>query len=252
MSRLLLVDNSNTRTKFALAENGELLPELRYLPTADISPRTLRRTLDGWAYSRAIICSVAPQAADTLSAALESPVSFISSGCCPRLLRHYPKPETLGADRIANAAAAAAYYPLPAIAIDLGTACTFDLVTEEEGEATFAGGVISPGLQTIADGLAAKAALLPALTPAELAEPPAPLGRSTHQALHAGLYYGYRGMLAHIVSTLATELTTKPCLVLTGGDAALFPEFPGYTTYTDNLLTIKGISKIAQQIYKFF
>lgn len=241
---ILLVDNSNTRTKFALAKDGKLLPGLRSLPTADITPAALRGALDGWQFSRAVICSVVPQAAEALRAALRCPIREICAQSAPKLLRNYPQPETLGADRIANAAAVAALYPLPCIAIDLGTACTFDLVTPENGEPSFAGGIISPGLQTIADGLAAKAALLPRLEPTELATEPAPLGRSTRSALHAGLHLGYRGMLLHITHTLAAQLSAPTCAVITGGDAELFSTVPGLNTYIDKTLTLKGILQL--------
>lgn len=242
---LLLVDNSNTRTKFALVQNGRLVGA-RSCATSEICRETLLRTLAGWAYRQAALCSVAPAAAAILRAELGCPVHDISAGDCPRLLRSYPAPQTLGADRIANAAAVAAFYPLPCVAVDLGTACTFDLVTNAEGGPCFIGGAISPGLYTTARALAEKAACLSCLTPAQLRNtpPPGALGLNTQQAMLAGLRFGFCGMVAGVLSEMERELGERPCVVLTGGDADLFASSPTFEHIVDNALTMKGILHI--------
>ena len=61
----------------------------------------------------------------------------------------YPKPESIGADRLANAAAVADLYGCPAIVVDFGTAVTFDVVSEER---SYIGGVIAPGLEAMTSG----------------------------------------------------------------------------------------------------
>lgn len=252
---LLLVDNSNTLTKFALVEPGECQPSrLRTCSTAAISPAELRHTLRGWTYGHAVLCSVAPAAGKLLGELLGSPVERIGPESCPQLLRGYASPDTLGADRIANAAAVAACYPLPCVAVDLGTACTFDLVVEEPQGPRFAGGAISPGLHTAAAALAEKTACLPRFLPEELREEPVPgaCGQGTRQAMLAGLRYGFRGMVQGVLDELSRPLAQKPCVVLTGGDAALAADLTGYTTYIDNLLTLKGILSLHRERNRFF
>ena len=69
----------------------------------------------------------------------------------------YPKPETIGADRLANAAAAAALYGSPAIVVDFGTAVTFDVISAAGDYAW--GGVIAPGLSAMTDYLHNRTAL---------------------------------------------------------------------------------------------
>lgn len=49
----------------------------------------------------------------------------------------YPKPESIGADRLANAVALAALHGAPGIVIDFGTAVTFDIV---EADAAYVAG----------------------------------------------------------------------------------------------------------------
>lgn len=239
----LLVDNSNTRTKFALADGDALLPERRVLPTAEITPHALQRTLEGWQYSRAIICSVAPKSAAILQGYLRCPVHRVSAAACPDLVRGYALPSALGADRLANAAAAAALYPLPCVAVDLGTACTFDIIAQEEGRPRFLGGVISPGLPTLRGALAERTALLPPTDMAGLRThtPPA-IGGSTQAALQAGLFYGFPGMVREILCALGASFPgQKLCTVLTGGDAA-HPSLSAIPAdFVDIDLTFKGM-----------
>ena len=242
---LLLVDNSNTRTKFTLAEGGAPRGDVRTLPTADIAPAALEQLLRGWQYSHAIICSVVPWAAAILRESLGCPCTEISADLCPELVRGYPQPTTLGADRIANAAAAAAHYALPCIAVDLGTACTFDTVIREAEGPRFLGGVIAPGLPTLSRALSGSTALLPITDTAALRVGDVPaIGSSTQAALQAGLCYGFPGMVRGILSALRAELSAEPGIVLTGGDAHL-PALEGKKIgIIDNDLTFKGILSI--------
>ena len=70
----------------------------------------------------------------------------------------YPKPQSIGADRLANAAAVAQIYGVPAIVVDFGTAVTFDIVSERRA---YVGGVIAPGLEAMSKFLYERTALLP-------------------------------------------------------------------------------------------
>ena len=247
---ILLVDNSNTRTKFAMAAGGQLLPGAPLvLPTASITPEAVQHTLKGLSYSRAILCSVAPQAAATLRQHMGCPVDEVSSAACSHLLRGYAGAATLGADRMANAAAAAACYPLPCVAIDLGTACTFDVVVHEADGPRFAGGVIAPGLQTLANGPAAHTALLPPTDASVLSsEPPCAIGSCTREALRAGLHFGYLGMLRGILQGIFRALGERPCVVLTGGDALPAVARALEVDHIDKTLTFKGMMQIFQVI----
>ena len=113
----LLVDNSNTRTKFMRARGEELLPGLKMLPTAELTPEKLRLLLQDWSYGRAVVCSVVPAARQAIAEGVEAPVELMGADSSLNIQLDYPEPETLGADRIANAAAAAARCPLPCVAV---------------------------------------------------------------------------------------------------------------------------------------
>lgn len=67
------------------------------------------------------------------------------------------RPESVGADRVCNVAAAREMYSKPAIVIDLGTATTFDVI-DDAGD--YIGGAIAPGIYTAGYELSKKAAKL--------------------------------------------------------------------------------------------
>ena len=127
--RILIVDNSNTRTKFALADGDQLDPWRAIIPTPEISPKSLEECLAEINWDVSIISSVVPQKAAIL-------VSWLGDKPCHQLSHlsklpigiNYPKPEQIGADRLANAVGAHTLYGSPCIVLDFGTAVTFDVI----------------------------------------------------------------------------------------------------------------------------
>ncbi len=246
----LLVDNSNTRTKFFLWE-GEMTaePVCASLPTAELSVEGIRTLLAsrGWSYETTLICSVVPQAVPVITEAVGGEVRLLGADSPMNIVVDYPKPETLGADRIANVIAAASFAPLPCVVMDFGTAVTFDVLVpaaEDGGKPRFIGGVIAPGLGAMAQYLARNTALLPALEPQK---PLHAIGRSTEEALHAGSCHGYCGLVRGILASIEAELGEKPCLVATGGDAGLLKSWLPDIDCVCPHLTFAGLALVADQ-----
>src|SRR4029077_3748638 len=129
----------------------------------------------------------------------------------------YPAPESIGADRLANAAAVAALYGCPAIVVDFGTAVTFDIVSARRN---YIGGVIAPGLEAMTNFLYQRTALLPKLS---LKEPRRAIGRSTIHAMRSGAIFGYRGLIREILLRIKAERFRgeKVHVIATGGYAEL-------------------------------
>src|SRR5207237_4462826 len=116
----------------------------------------------------------------------------------------YPKPQSIGADRLANAAAVAQIYGVPAIVVDFGTAVTFDIVSERRA---YVGGVIAPGLEAMSKFLYERTALLPRIS---LKEPRRAVGRSTTEAMLSGAVFGYSGLVQeNLVPITADKFTRK-------------------------------------------
>jgi len=124
-------------------------------------------------------------------------------------------PREAGADRIVNAAAAHHLYGGPVIIADLGTATTFDVVSQE---GDYLGGAIAPGIGIGAEALVTRTAMLPRV---ELARPRRAVGTSTTAAMQSGIVYGYVGLVEGIVARIQQELEKKATVVATGGYARL-------------------------------
>lgn len=141
----------------------------------------------------------------------------------------------VGADRIANAAAAHAFFKGPGIVVDFGTATTFDCVSAA-GE--YLGGVIAPGPRISAESLFQRTAKLPR---AEVVKPAAAIGKSTIDSIQSGLYFGYIGLIKEVLKRIAREMHGKPYVIATGGLAGLIvPEIKEVKRVLPEL-TLEGI-----------
>ena len=213
----LLIDVSNSFTKLAFASTKKLGATQR-VPTPALSPATLRKIIRQRVVERIVVCSVVPKK-DALirGTAGRVRVSFVSAKCKLGVGVDYPEPESIGADRLANAAAVAELYGTPAIVVDFGTAVTFDVVSAER---SYIGGVIAPGLEAMTTYLYKRTALLPRLT---LTEPRRAVGRSTKAAMMSGAIFGYRGLVKEILAKISAETFggRRPQIVATGGYAQL-------------------------------
>lgn len=135
---------------------------------------------------------------------------------CPLRVRYDP-PDELGVDRWVAALAAHAAYGA-AVVVDCGTAVTVDLV---DGEGTFLGGAIAPGLPALQAGLGAKA---PALPPPDLeAGALSAPATDTRAAVTLGVLVGFAGSVERLVEhqLAATGIRGACALVATGGDAPI-------------------------------
>ncbi|MDB6151726.1 MAG: Type pantothenate kinase [Chthoniobacteraceae bacterium] len=213
----LLIDNSNSFTKLALSSRSELV-KIRKIATREVDEKRLADALRGWRFDSVVLSSVVPEKGDVIAHFLSHyPTLRVSSKVRLGVGIDYPKPKTIGADRLANAASAAAFYGTPVVVVDFGTAVSFDIIS---AEGNYVGGVIAPGLEAMTDYLHQRTALLPKIT---LLEPPAAIGKSTRKAMLSGAVYGYRGLVRQILVELGRELGVKENLnvVATGGYADL-------------------------------
>ncbi len=154
----------------------------------------------------------------------------------------YENPRELGSDRIANAVAAYTEYGGPCIFIDFGTATTFGVVDEQ---GSFLGGCICPGIKVASEALVSGTAKLPRFA---IARPEHVIGRTTLSNLQSGMFYGYVGLVNHIVHKMKQELGRPDALVVaTGGMAVLISEESKAIDKLDGLLTLKGLRMIYER-----
>lgn len=240
---LLLLDIGNTHTHVGVAE-GRRVRRCAELPTAawwdSRVEAKLRAAVGPAAVRAAALCSVVPKAtpqARRLLRRLWQVRPFeLTAATLQGLALDYPEPETLGPDRLANALAAYHRFGAPVIAVDFGTAVTFDVV---DRGGRFIGGVIAPGVAALADYLHEKTARLPRVA---LRATRAVIGRSTLQAMRIGTVRGFSALVRGVLSDLKRSLRARRLpVVATGGYAGwMARQVPDITAVVPGL-TLEGL-----------
>lgn len=237
----LLIDISNSFTKLAFSNRARVARSSR-VRTKELTGGALEKMLRGKGVGVIVVCSVVPEKNAVIrKAANGTPVLFIDAKCDLGVGVEYPAPDTIGADRLANAAAVAQLYGYPAIVVDFGTAVTFDVVS---AEGNYVGGVIAPGLEAMTNFLYQRTALLPKLT---LREPARAIGKTTRAAMMSGAVYGYRGLVREIIARITDESFpgTEVFVVATGGYAQLIARRLPEIEAVHPGLTLEGLRLIA-------
>ena len=245
--RVLVVDIGNTSTSYGFY-NGSVVKDLDRFDTG-LNNRALvlsrmAELREQTAFTGIGISSVVPKM-NVFWEGLTShfwpglPVVWVGHKVNLGVKLHYPKPETIGPDRLANVSGAVRRYGAPVIAADFGTAATFDVVTRKQG---FVGGVITPGLPLMLSYLHEKTALLPAVSPGPVK---GRVGTSTEQAMRMGALWGFRGMIKEILEQLTSSFEGQPLQVCaTGGHAEWVLRGSGLPIPVDHDLTLFGIGHI--------
>lgn len=246
---LLVIDIGNTNTNLGVFNNsGELEKSwniasdikrfedeygiliLNLLQNSNIAPKI----------DSAIISSVVAPLCETYKKALEKYLNIT-----PFVLSHKAKlpvtidlkqPKEAGADRLANASAAAILYKLPAIVIDLGTATSFDIVDENKN---FIGGLIAPGLKIQAKSLSQFTSKLPKL---KIEAPENAIGKDTISAMLSGIVRGHAAMIDGMIKACEKELGQKATVIATGGYSnVLFDNMERGFDHINPNLTLEGL-----------
>ena len=151
-------------------------------------------------------------------------------------------PKEVGADLIADVAAACKLYGSPCLVVDFGTATKFEVINEK-GE--FIAAVFSPGIGIAADALCSRAAQLPMI---EIKKPERILNSNTTLCMQAGLVYGYNGQVKYIVEQIKKEMGIPDMqVVATGGFSKVFDGELSCIDVYDSNLTLKGLQIIASR-----
>jgi type III pantothenate kinase len=115
-------------------------------------------------------------------------------------------------------------------------------VVSDRGE--FLGGPLAPGIEISIDALASRAARL---LKVELVRPRSVIGKSTVEALQAGIIYGFAGQIDGLVRRIAAELDAEPVVVATGGLASLVLEESETITRHEPDLTLIGLRLVFER-----
>jgi type III pantothenate kinase len=245
---LLVVDVGNTQTHIGTFREDQLVEHWRFATvrksTSDELGAALRAllALRGVTFElidASIVSSTVPQLRPEWTAMaaryLGHDMPVVGPGVRTGMPIRMDNPRELGADRIVNAVAAYERVGGAVIVVDLGTALTFDVVSEG-GE--YLGGIIAPGIEISMEALTERAAKLPKI---DLGPPRQLIGKTTVDAIRSGVVYGYAGAVDAIVRRLRAEMGEETHTIATGGHSTIIAPFTETIDEVDDLLTLTGL-----------
>ena len=220
---ILLFYIGNTHTHVGLADGRRVLKQAN-IPTlawfGGGAAALVKKLIGRKKLAGAALCSVVPKATPlvrkTVRALWQLETLELTAKNITGVGIDYPKPASIGPDRLANAVAARQRFGAPVVVVDFGTAVTFDVIN---AAGNYAGGIITPGLAAMTDYLHEKTALLPRI---KIREVKTAIGKSTEEAMLVGAVHGYRGLVRELIGELKRELRVETLpVVATGGYARL-------------------------------
>ena len=246
----LVVDVGNTETVGGVMDGMELRLHWRISTEVPRTPdeyhhllRSLLRDaeIDATSLEWAAIGSVVPAATEVLRRTLDrladGRVHVIDPDSPLPVRLDVEEPRTVGPDRIVNTLAARELYGRDTIAVDLGTATTFDLIT---ADGAVMGGVIAPGVSAGLEWLARRTAKLPRV---EFRPPAATIGRRTETCIQSGIFYSVVDAVDGVVRRIQEEWGRPDTYVVaTGGYATVVAPHCRTVEHVEPFLTLYGLA----------
>ncbi len=245
---VLAVDVGNSTTNFGLTRGRELVvtwsvttPDRLTSDEALMCVASyLRVRMPAAELSDAIMSSVVPSLsgvwAEALGALTGKRPYVVGPGLKTGLELHMSSPGDLGADRVADCAAAKELYGFPLVVVDFGTATNLEVI---DREGVVQGGIIAPGLRLAARAVAEAAAQLPVI---DLRAPKRVIGKNTRDAMQAGIVIGEVARIDGLIDAIWAELGYKTKVVATGEDAQAMVALSARMEIPDEHLTLKGLA----------
>lgn len=244
---LLIADIGNTNITLGIFDNNNYINELRLATDKDLTSfeyeTLLRSLLKDYNIEGCVIGSVVEELNIKFKRAVDNALRidslFVSSDVALNIKIKTDRPKEVGADRIANAVAAAEKYDSDVIVIDFGTATSFDIINSKK---EFLGGVIAPGINTQVKCLKNATSKLPKI---DISISPKAIGSNTTDAILSGVIRGSACMVDGLVSQCEKELGNKATIIATGGYCGLIANYMSRKFDEVNpILTLEGLKKI--------
>lgn len=251
---VFVIEIGNTRTTMAVVQ-GEICSLVRQWQTRALGEvASAQGALDEFLalappVHAAVLCSVVPLHSGILlpllAARFHKDVIEIKGGMPLPFTLSYDAPDSIGADRVALMAYAAARFPgQSVIGVDIGTAITFDVLDVAR---RYLGGMILPGIDMMSASLGERTARLPRV---EVREGTTLLGTSTEACIRSGIFWGgvkqVEGILAELLQFPGFEGDgDSPAVLLTGGNSALLGAALSVPVVIDPHAVLKGAALLS-------
>ncbi len=238
MKRTLCFDFGNTRLKCGVFEEAIFKEELVLL---DDGIASIEKIIDTYQPQNSILSSVINHN-ESIEALLQKSTRFHKLSHLTKLNFTTPvgKPATIGADRLALAAAAVHFYAgKNNLVVALGSCITYNFISQSH---QFIGGSISPGMEMRFRAMHEHTAMLP-LVKKDWNFPV--IGYDTKTNLQSGVIAGMAYEIDGFISYYASKYGNFN-VVLTGGDAVYFAGQLKNGIFADVNFLFKGLYAISE------
>jgi type III pantothenate kinase len=251
---LLAIDIGNSSIKFGIFEGANLVHKFNIATKLDYTADELVfdrfHVLDDkfiqLKFASVIVASVVPVLNDVFANVcldlFKVKAAFVDHTFDIGMPIAYEPSSSVGADRIVNVFGAIQKYGKPLIVCSFGTATTMDVASSQ---GVYIGGLIAPGMSTMAEALHLKTAKLPAV---RIKKPEAVVRNTTEGSIESGVFYGHVAMVEGLIERIASEYQEKPKVIATGGFATLIAAETDLFDVVDENLTLDGLRLIAERI----
>jgi len=241
---IIVGDIGNTETKICLVNSKNIIVKRVNLMTKKINFSLLKRSLsnlnlENKSIDKCLFCSVVPKSFNEIKSFFNKTYKFkcheLKKLKLNKLIKIKVNYKQIGSDRLANAISVINNKD-NFIILDFGTATTFDVLIKN----TYHGGVIAPGVKLSLDTLTDKATQIPSIN---LKKTNKVIGLNTINAVRAGFFWGYEGLIDNIINLIKKETKMSFKIIITGGFSDLFKNSIKTKVILNKDITINGLIK---------
>ncbi len=241
---IIVGDIGNTDTKICLVNSKNIIIKRVTLITKKINYPLLKKSLASLILKNKVIdkclfCSVVPKSFNEINNFFHKTYKIkckeLKKLKLNKLIKIKVNYKQIGSDRLANAISVINNKD-NFIILDFGTATTFDVLIKN----TYHGGVIAPGVKLSLDMLTDKATQIPKII---LKKTNKVVGLNTINAVRAGFFWGYEGLIDNIINLIKKETKMSFKIIITGGFSNLFKNSTKTKVTLNKDITINGLIK---------
>ena len=246
---LLAIDIGNTSIKFGVYDGEQLVAKLSVPTIRNVSATGLAKVVGSklaQTINAAIVSSVVPEVdnavSDFISTRFGVDPSFVPNDADFGLAVKYEPLADAGTDRLVNTFSAVEKHGAPCIVCSFGTALTIDYVNRYR---VLIGGLIAPGMNTLASALKITTSKLPEVV---IEKPASVLQTTTIGSIQSGIVYGYFGLVEELLTQVKKEIGDNPKVIATGGFAKLIAENTTHIDIVEENLLLDGLQMLHRRI----
>jgi type III pantothenate kinase len=246
-NKFLAIDIGNSNTDFILYEGENILLDIDIENNRIQDESSFKNIFNSFIKSNIFVkdeifagalSSVAKELTKiilpTVNKLLDIDIKLIHSDLKFSFINEY-ETNLIGTDRLCALEAAVNIVSTSVIVADFGTATTIDVINKE---CRYIGGIIIPGIKTMALSLSEKTSQLPSI---EITIPEKWIGKNTQDCLQLGIVYGSKLLFEAFVDHFWKNLNYETNIIITGGLGKIVAEGTKYNVKYLPTLVSDGI-----------